>query len=578
MESLVYVPTYEVFVILEAFRERFHEHLEAIHPLLLAADEGPLLIGADCYYRAHTDVALLAIRLDERTLTRSKLSAVAALAREAERPLLDPRRLSDDDRRSFYRDYLPLYDERADDCDNLIDAIERVASALGVPTPETDQRPTPWAVGTATEPMSETSSTTRPYASPGRAEKMAVGSATTSTVEDLLPPGGRSRASRARPPSLVGETPEPPGRARGKGRHQERAGTVPGSLKARDRAPSSPDGSEVTPANDVAPPGQVGPGLRGAHVNVRFLRGDKWMPGRLRGLNMKSARIATGAPPRSGDLVQVAVGLEHHGVVLRGRVTESQTGSAALESGFTGFEMEFPELTEDARDQLRTLLLRARERGLSLRPPPPRSAIRFPLNWPVRVLSGGSPLSLSVLDISERGLFVAAHLAILDEDVLFELPDDVGGPPITGRARVVREVTDVMARERGLEPGYGLHISKLSDEERFEQFVSRVARRCVTRILVGASRARANALTWDLAALGYTVSTTTSPAEAARAASGEELPPDLAILDDSLTSDEMQAQLIRRVYAGNKVPCIAVHGARPSKTRATVDELLRVSR
>ena len=36
MESLVYVPTYEVFVILEAFRDRFDEHLKATHALFKA--------------------------------------------------------------------------------------------------------------------------------------------------------------------------------------------------------------------------------------------------------------------------------------------------------------------------------------------------------------------------------------------------------------------------------------------------------------------------------------------------------------------------------------------------------------
>jgi hypothetical protein len=240
--------------------------------------------------------------------------------------------------------------------------------------------------------------------------------------------------------------------------------------------------------------------------------------------------------------------------------------------------MSFPTLEGETRDKLRALLVRARERGMSLKPPPARAAIRFPIRWPVRVMAGSSRLALSALDISRRGMFVATANGLSSPEIAFQIPHDTGGKPIVGRARVVREVNEQMARDRGLERGIGLEILRIdgNDERRYEQFVERIARRCEARILIGASRTRAEALAGDLASVGYTVLTTTSAEEIARAAI-DGRPPDLAILDDSLTESPGQAQELRRVFAGQKVPCIAVHGARPERTRAAVDLLLRVA-
>ena len=66
-------PLCELFIVLEPFREGFAGFVRALEPLDLAAAEGPLLRSSDVFYRPDTDVALLALRYDERSTTPQKL-------------------------------------------------------------------------------------------------------------------------------------------------------------------------------------------------------------------------------------------------------------------------------------------------------------------------------------------------------------------------------------------------------------------------------------------------------------------------------------------------------------------------
>ena len=97
-------PLCELFVVLEPFRAGFADFVRALEPLNEAAAEGPFLQSADVYYRADTDVALLAIRFDERSTTPQKLRWLGSVASRADLPVLDPARLGITDRRAFYEE------------------------------------------------------------------------------------------------------------------------------------------------------------------------------------------------------------------------------------------------------------------------------------------------------------------------------------------------------------------------------------------------------------------------------------------------------------------------------------------
>src|SRR5207248_4033950 len=103
-EARVHQPLYEIFLVLEPLRARAGELIGQLDPLLAPA--APAIRGVDLYYRRASDVALVALRYDERTFTREQLAYVVELAGGAGLPLLDPARMSEGDRRGFYSAYL----------------------------------------------------------------------------------------------------------------------------------------------------------------------------------------------------------------------------------------------------------------------------------------------------------------------------------------------------------------------------------------------------------------------------------------------------------------------------------------
>src|SRR5690349_17078793 len=93
MEARVHQPLYELFLVLEPLRPRARELFAILEPLHQAG--APLVRGVDLYYRRSSDVALIALRYDERTFTRERLQFVIDLATGAGIPLLDPARMSE---------------------------------------------------------------------------------------------------------------------------------------------------------------------------------------------------------------------------------------------------------------------------------------------------------------------------------------------------------------------------------------------------------------------------------------------------------------------------------------------------
>jgi hypothetical protein len=157
------------------------------------------------------------------------------------------------------------------------------------------------------------------------------------------------------------------------------------------------------------------------------------------------------------------------------------------------------------------------------------------------------------------------------------IPIDVGDPPIEVRARVARSVTPNDALARGLSPGFGLEIIDMSDGDRvrWQRFLSRVERRSVRSVLVGAAPTRLEALSRALADAGYAVASSADPGTLIRMADTGQVP-DVAVIDDSLLELGVSATWLEQQFTARGVPCITIHGE-PLRARMVVDRLLAVA-
>jgi hypothetical protein len=175
-------------------------------------------------------------------------------------------------------------------------------------------------------------------------------------------------------------------------------------------------------------------------------------------------------------------------------------------------------------------------------------------------------------------MFVATARAMhANDEVAFGVPLDDGDAPMTGRARVVRRLSDAEAGPRGLIAGYGLSILEMADPDRrqWAGFLDRVRRRTEKRVLVGASPTRLDELTAGLTAAGYTVTAGSDPGVLVRLADLEPRPPDAAVIDVSLSSLG-PGNWLEHVFTARQVPCVTVRGD-GRRTRCVVDRLLQVA-
>lgn len=560
-------PLCELFVVLEPFRVGFAEFVRALEPLSEAAAEGPFLQSADVYYRADTDVALLAIRFDERSTNPQKLRWLGSVASRADLPVLDPARLGITDRRAFYEEYLPTYRIKVEGTtDGPREALEELARLLALPD--------------------------APVARPPRPQRLPVGSST-SRGPGPAEPAPRSRAAQGSQPDgryqVEGQdrVEIAPSAARyaaaarsaaGKviiNRDSQRRVTMPSS----PRALSSPTGPAPTfePVR-VRPPSD--PGLASPAVNVRFLRGDSWVPARLRSLSLKGAKLAAAAPPRQGDRVQLVFGYDALGAVVGCEVTRVVNAADAAGSGEPiGFEVSFGTLSGETRAQVVLILRRAMEAGISIKPPPARAAVRFPVHWPTRVITSWGELSAAALDISKSGLFLAPSAPIGSTELTFQMPLDHAAPPLSGHAAIAREVSDEMASERGLSRGYGVRILDFTgnDGPRYEAFLERVRHRTEKRLMVGARGVRSQDLSRGLSAAGYTVRASGDMRALIDRLESEPYPPDAALIHAPLFDRDPDAQTLRRALHARQVPCVTVGDESAQRARTVVDHLLGIT-
>ncbi len=604
MEPLVYTPTYEIFLVLPHARAGLPAMTRALEPLTRGPIPSPL--GADVYYRKATDIALLAIRFDERQVTHDDLTWLADLAAGAGVPLLDPTRLKERDRRRFYDSYLRGYDLVLEDLSAPIAALAALGHDLklpNMPVPAPRRRevdtevpiftePTGFPVPPTTPPPLPRAVTEPPL--PPRVKGRRLGSPAAHVVARIpRPPATHTANTTTRRPSAnrllterepeaaapikPGPPPDPSAadgaKPLGKQRARTRRDTTPATpiakKPARDGSRKVANGSGPHPVIDEPPPPP--------EIDVRYLRGSEWVTARLRSLSLRGAYLVTGALPRPGDTVHIALGFRGAGAMMSGHVYHVTTVEDAAETGSSGFAIRFPQQPSSQREQLVALLRRARAAGVTIKPPPARVAVRFPVHWPVRLGTRFGGITAEAQDVSTGGMFLVVERELPDGDLLFQLPLDNDDAAISGRARTVRRVNDQMAMARGLSKGYGLLITELSDldERRWTCFLERVRRRSERRVVVGARGPRFDALMQCLASAGYVVSGARDAESVLRLAEAEHRPPDGALIDSSLLAHQERTSL-ESALAERGVRVISSAREEPVRARAVIDRMLDI--
>jgi hypothetical protein len=284
-----------------------------------------------------------------------------------------------------------------------------------------------------------------------------------------------------------------------------------------------------------------------------------------------------GALPRIDDRVEVALSFVNHRALVRGAVVKVSTMHEAATSGTTTFTVAF-ELDEGSRRELTALLTAARAANVTIKPPPPRSTRRYPVEWPIVLGTLRGAVRADALDVSNDGMFVKPmHPLALDANVTFTAVLDDGVAAAAGRARVVRAIGEAEARGTGLTPGYGLIILEMADadRERWCGFLARIEKRASKRVLIGAAPARLVELQTGLIAAGYAVTGASDRDIIAQLASAEARPVDAALIDAAWLVAGNAPSWVESLFSSRNVPYVAMHGD-ARRARIAVDRLLSV--
>lgn len=515
--------------------------------------DDPSVAVVALHYRPSTDVALVGVTLRAgadrgRWIGRVVASGVA---------VIDPARMNPGDRNAFFATYLASYEAVATACGGVAEAMTALRARTATPKPGARGTGPERAIREPSAPVPPVDGPAGPPADVQPPALPPIPAAGAPATERGFGVPRLPRASSPEIPLLP-----PLGAAAEELPHEERQRAPTVSLRGvRDTEP--------------IPPGPTEPGEPHA-VGARYLRGGRWAPARLRSLSARGAYLVTGAPPRIGDHVHVALDLDEHSALVRGVVYHVTTARDATSTGSSGFAVRFAPDPSPARTRLLELLQAARSRGVVIKPPPPRASVRFPVRWPVE-LRGVHPSHVDALDVSAGGLFLGAPHLVLGAAVAVSVPVDVGDPAIELAARVVRTVSPAMAAARGLSPGAGLTIVEVADGDRvrWTRFLARIERRATRTVLVGASMPRLEAISRALADAGYAVAPCTDPGTLIRLADTGALP-DAAVIDTSLLEQGVEAGWLEQMFTARQVPCITVRGE-AHRARLVVDRLLAVS-
>lgn len=618
-------PIYEVFLVLHPVSSRLGELGHALEPLI--AGEAPFT-DLDVYHRIGSDTALIALHFDERQMSSPDVRRLEDSARGSGLTLVDPARLSADERRAFFEVRLPQFELIARGLNRARDTMVVLADRMGVP----QARATPpdgMPRMTVPPPPPKRASSPRPSV-----PRMVV------TVPPLpdLPRRARGTSSPTnssgphtayppRPPTLPPPPIDTTVAARGKVSRGagvadrlsmslvEQARMARRAAEALLRRPGGPasaltptdiSGPDTSPVTTVEPDGIPMLGVHGLdtarlqprppsdpgtpeafaviedivppHLDVRFLRGSDWVPVRARALSARGAYIVTGAPARLGDTVHVSVSCAGRTALVRGTVYHVTTADDAVSTGASGFAVRFPEYACPARTHLVQVLLAARNAGVTLRPPPNRTAVRFPVRWPVQVHTADSVFRAEALDVSSGGLFLSTSRPLdVGVELRFSLPLDLADVPLEGTGRVSRVLPADEAEHRGMHAGVGVRITDMTATNRsaWDAFLARVRRRTEKRILIGAAPGRVEELAAGLGAAGYTVTSGSDLGLLMRVAELDPCPPDIAVIDADFDQSAAPSGWIEQVFASRQVQCVTIRGD-VRRARSMVDRLLHV--
>jgi hypothetical protein len=556
MQPRTYPPLIEAFLIVEQPRQRLSHWLTTLAPL--DSDHAPPLAAITGYWDPTTDQALVALKYDEAALGSDRLKYVVDLALLAEIGMIQPSELGEGDRRRFVA-------ERLARCTIEVAGPRTVTAIL-------------------TELARRIREQKKPFVPPrGDTEDPVMLVKAKGTRDDL----DRDDVVRATAKTRLDKPVDRP-----------TAEVPPIELQKMVRATAAavtPAGPMIAPTDSGAIPRQVARGATSKAVvdrstpvthgpmppgiiYARYLRSGRWVPVRIGALSLRGAALMTGALPRIQDHVDIALSFGDHRALVRGPVSKVSSLQEAQMSGAATFSVTF-DLDDASRRQLTSLLTAARAANVVIKPPPPRQNRRFPVEWPVCLGSSRGAMRANALDVSAGGMYVRPQNPLsLDDRMTFSAVLDDGGAPVSGRAKVVRHITDAEARTCGLIPGWGLQIVDMGDDdrERWSAFIARVEKRSDKRILVGASPSRLAELQAGLAAVGYAVTGGTDAGALVQLASADSRPVDAAIIDGGWLTPGTPVQWVESLFAARGVPCVTLHDADGRRARTTIDKLLAV--
>lgn len=544
----------EAFLVIDQPRQRLSHWCGALSAL--DAPSAPPFATVIAYYDPTADEALLGLRYDPIAVGPSGLSFLMEIALLAEIGMIQPHELSEGDRRRFVA-------ERLARCTMQVGELRHVSAALTELVRRVrEQRANVRGAASSSPPL------TKPHAFPrGDTSDPYLLVKAKGTRNDVPLP-------RAVSPNVI---------SRASGIH--RAPTVQVSQadafqKAGERMPRTPTNvateeiEVIEPVEETPPPEVIAPSI----IYARYLRSGRWVPIRIGALSLKGAALMAGALPRINDHVDIALSFGGARALVRGNVGKVSTVEEVASSGAATFSVDF-KLDAASRRQLTALLTAARAAKITIKPPPPRTARRFPVEWPVGLGTPRGVVRAEALDVSTEGMFVRPlHALAMNALVSFSAVLDDAGAPVAGRGRVVRHITDADARACGLSPGYGLQITEMgeADRARWTAFLARIEKRADRRILIGASPARLAELQGCLAAAGYAVTGGTDPGALVQLASAEARPVDAALIDAGWLAPNMSGEWVESLFSARNVPCLTMHGD-AKRARSAIDKLLAVA-
>ena len=559
-------PLVEAFLVIDQPRQRLVYWSQALAPL--DHPRAPAFAMVNAYYDPSTDQALVGLRYDVLALGPDRLKFVVELALLAELGMIQPAELSEGDRRRFLGERLMRCTLHVGEQRSVVGAVtelvRRVRAHKATSTRATMIGALPVRPPRAAPPPPPARAV--PRADTDEPLLLVKAKGTRDDLTTASPRGTRDRVGGGISPHVIART-------AADARHGEPVGEArpaPPPAPVRARSPSNV-------STEVFMPTATGPTQPGI-IYARYLRSGRWMPLRIGSLSLKGAALMSGALPRPNDHVDVALSFGGHRALVRGNVGKVSSVREAQLTGTATFSVDF-QLDDASRRQLVGLLSAARAANVTIKPPPPRAARRYPVEWPVCLGTTRGAVRGDALDISRDGMFVKpVHDLTLDAMVNYSSVLDDGEPPISGRARVVRHITEAEARACGLAAGFGLEILEMgeADRVRWRAFLTRIEQRADRRVLIGASPTRLAELQTALAAVGYAVTGGTDPGAVVQLASSEARAVDAALIDAGWLTPQMSFEWVESLFAARKIPCLRLHGD-ARRARSAIDKLLAVA-